>query len=577
MNRYAAPQKEIRFVLEDLLGFDAHYSGLPSGVSLDLVEAVVEGASRFSERELAPLRSTGDREGCRLLDGSVIAPTGFKEAYRKYAEDGWPSLNGHAAFGGQGLPPSVGTIVAEIMSGANLAWAMYPGLSQGSIAVIARHGSSAQKAEYLAKLISGEWTGTMCLTEPHAGSDLGLLSTKAVPNADGSYRIEGTKIFISAGDHDLAENIVHLVLARVPGAPRGTRGISLFIVPKYLNGRRNNVLCTSLEDKMGIHAASTCTLSFDGARGFLVGAENAGLRCMFTMMNSARLGVGVQSVGLMEAGYQDSLRYAQERRQMRSLAGPSDPNHPADRIIMHADVRRMLLTQRAFVEGSRALIYFLAQLLDVSNDSSEAGQQAGRLLDLMTPIAKGFVTEIGFESVNLALQVFGGHGYIRENGMEQLVRDARITMLYEGTTQIQALDLLGRKVVASRSDGLSELLMLLRREAAVSEFPQLGVYAELWQDLSSRVGELSVENLHEIGAASVDYLMFAGYVSLAYFWSRMARAAEQNDEFSRGKRATAEFYFKRLMPRAEAHRQAIFAGAETLMRIQPAEFAESRG
>ena len=575
MSEYRTPLKDMSFVLHDVLGFHAHYAQLSTAdlANLDLIEAILAEAAKFSENELAPINQSGDAEGCRLKDGAVTTPAGFKEAYRKYIEGGWAGVSGDPSYGGQGLPHSVSVFVEEIMASANMAWTMYPGLSRAAISAITSHGTNEQKSEYLTKLLTGEWTGTMCLTESHCGSDVGLLRTKAEPNADGSYRITGTKIFISAGEHDMADNIVHLVLARLPHAPEGTKGISLFIVPKLIGSDRNTVTCGAIEEKMGIHAASTCVMHFEGARGFLVGPENDGMRCMFTMMNGARLIVGVQGLCVMEAGYQAALAYSQERLQMRSLSGPKAPDKPADPIIVHPDVRRMLLTQKALIEGSRALAYFAAQLADTAEfGPDDQRARADRLLDLVTPIVKGFITEVGFEAVNHAVQVFGGHGYIRESGVEQLIRDSRITLIYEGTTQIQALDLLGRKVIMNQGAALIELLDLMNVEAAQSNYPRLGDIAKQWGEMSLELGELAAADPDEVGAASVDYLMFSGYAMLAYFWSKMARAAGP-DGFGEGKRATADFFFRRLLPRAEAHRQALLAGAATLMKIEPGQFS----
>ena len=473
------------------------------------------------------------------------------------------------------------------MTSANMAWTMYPVLSHGTINALNAHGSEEQKQLFLTRLLSGEWTGTMCLTEPHAGSDVGILRTRAEPNADGSYAITGTKIFISAGDHDLAENIVHLVLARLPGAPEGTKGISLFVVPKILVneagvlGERNAVTCGALEEKMGIHGNATCELNFDGATGFLLGPENDGMRCMFTMMNAARIVVGVQGLGLMEAAYQAALGYAKERLQMRALTGPKYPDGPADPIIVHPDVRRMLLTQKAFVEGGRALAYYTAMQADLADCGPDPASRdrAEAMLDFLTPILKAFVTETGFEATNHAVQVYGGHGFIRQTGVEQYVRDSRITLIYEGTTQIQALDLIGRKVLRTQGAALLDLIGEMKTLAADAKetFPDLASelrrIGDEWGESALAIGARAAENPDELGAASVDFLMYSGYAVLAYFWLRMAQVARDGDDmFSRGKVATAKFYFERLLPRAEAHRRSMEAGAASLMALDAEGF-----
>ncbi|AMC99617.1 acyl-CoA dehydrogenase family protein [Halomonas chromatireducens] len=464
MPDYQAPLRDLRFVMDEMLEFPAHYARLPGGeeASPDVVAAILEEGARFAREVLLPLNQTGDQEGCLLEGGEVKAPKGFKAAYEQYVEGGWPSLAASPEHGGQGLPHSLAMVLNEMVCSTNLAWGMYPGLSHGAADALRHHGTEEQQSTYLTKLVEGVWTGTMCLTEPHCGTDLGLIKTRAVPTADGAFDITGTKIFISAGDHDMAENIVHLVLAKLPDAPEGSKGISLFVVPKYLPdaegnpGERNGVSCGSLEHKMGIHGNATCVMNFDGSRGYLVGPPNKGLACMFTMMNAARLGVGIQGLGLAEASFQNALAYARDRLQMRALSGPQAPDKPADPIIVHPDVRRMLLTQKAFAEGGRMLVLYTAQMLDIVEHGQDAAEreQAEVLLGLLTPIVKAFLTEVGFEATNEGVQVFGGHGFIQEWGMEQLVRDARITRLYEGTTGIQALDLLGRKVLMSQGETL---------------------------------------------------------------------------------------------------------------------------
>jgi len=458
MPDYKAPVRDIRFVINEVLESEKLYQTLPGfeEATEDLMNAIVDEGARFTENVVAPLNRSGDEEGCHWSAEGVTTPKGFKEAYRQYVDNGWPALAVDAEYGGQGMPNMLGIVMTEMAGTANWPWYMYPGLSHGAVNTIEEHGDAAQKEKYLTKLISGEWTGTMCLTESQCGSDLGLLRTKAEPQADGSYAITGTKIFISSGEHDMTENIVHIVLARLPDAPAGTKGISLFIVPKFNAnedgsvGERNAVHCASIEEKMGIHGNATAVLNFDGAKGFLIGEPNRGLNAMFTFMNTARIGTAAQGLAHAELSFQGALSYARERLAMRSLTGPKNPDGPADPIIVHPDVRRMLLTQKAFAEGSRALLYFLAQQGDiVAAGTEEQAKAADDLMSLLTPIGKAFMTEVGSEAANLGVQVFGGHGFIREWGMEQIVRDARIATIYEGTTGIQALDLIGRKVLGS--------------------------------------------------------------------------------------------------------------------------------
>ena len=465
MTDYKAPLRDIQFVINEVLESEKLHQTL-SGyeeATAELMDAIVEEGAKFAENVLSPLNQSGDEEGCHWDDGVVTTPAGFPDAYQQYVENGWPALSASVESGGQGMPNLLSIVLSELTGTANWSWAMYPGLSLGAIETVQTHGDAEQKGKYLTNLVSGQWTGTMCLTESHCGSDLGLLRTKAEPQADGTYAISGTKIFISAGEHDMAENIVHIVLARLPDAPAGTKGISLFIVPKFkVNddgslGERNAVNCASIEKKMGIKASATCVLNFDGATGYLIGEPNRGLNCMFTFMNTARIGTAVQGLAHGQLSFQGALSYARERLAMRSLTGPKNADGPADPIIVHPDVRRMLLTQKAFVEGSRALIYFLAQQGDiVDRGDEEAAKKADDLMGMLTPIGKAFVTETGFEVANHGVQIYGGHGFIREWGMEQIVRDARIAMLYEGTTGIQALDLLGRKVLGSGGQLLLE-------------------------------------------------------------------------------------------------------------------------
>lgn len=588
------PVRDIQFVLFELLDYEAHCQSL-SGLEdtpPDVVNAIIEEMAKFCENQLAPLNSVGDREGCQLNGHDVKTPTGFKEAYQQFVEAGWPSMTHGADYGGQNLPESLGSLMNECIGTANWSWAMYPGLSHGAMRTIARHGTDLQKETYLTKLVEGTWTGTMCLTEAHCGTDLGMLKTKAVPQDDGSYSITGTKIFISAGEHDLAENIVHIVIARLPSAPEGTKGISLFIVPKIMpdSGERNHVFCGSLEHKMGIHGNATCVLNFDGAKGYLLGEENRGLNCMFTFMNRARLGTAVQGLCHAEFGYQRALAYAKDRLQMRSLSGAKNPDGPADPIIVHPDVRRMLLIQKAFTEGGRMLAYFTAQQLDIEDFSGdeEARKQASDLLAFLTPIAKAFMTEFGFECANLALQCFGGHGYIKEWGVEQNVRDSRIATLYEGTTGIQALDLLGRKVLMTQGESLRRFTKIIHKfcqahagDEAMEEFIQpLQVLNTEWGELTMHIGLTAMENPEEVGAAAVDYLMYSGYAALAYFWALASAKSQQSiaaglgadDDIYQAKIQTARFYFQRILPRTRTHVAAIRSGAGNLMSMPESLF-----
>lgn len=594
MPQYTAPLRDINFVLKDVLKSDKHFASLATReeVSEDLMDAIISEGAKFSENVLSPLNQPGDQEGCTWSESGVTTPKGFKEAYQQYAEGGWPSMTANPQFGGQGLPNSLGLVVTEMVSSACWSWGMYTGLSQSAARLLEVYASDELQETYLAKMTEGTWGGTMCLTESHCGSDLGLLRTKAETNADGSYNVTGTKIFISGGEHDMMENIIHLVLARVEGAPEGTKGISLFVVPKFLPdengevGERNGVHCGSIEHKMGIKASATCVMNFDGAKGFLVGEENRGLNAMFHMMNSARLGTALQGLSAGEASFQGALAYAKDRLQMRSLSGPKNPNGPADPLIVHADVRRMLLTQKAFAEGSRAFIYWVAQLVDTFyfSGDEQARKDAEELSELLTPIAKAFVTETGLESANYGMQVFGGHGFISEWGMEQIVRDLRISTLYEGTTGIQALDLLGRKVMGSGGKQLMVFTKIIHNFCKEQQdkpgmAPFVTKLAELnkeWGEITGKLGEKAMSNADEVGAASVDYLMYAGYISLAFMWARMASIAldgDADDAFLKAKVQTATFYYQRLLPRTEAHKIAMLNGAESLMAMSEDAFA----
>lgn len=586
------PVRDMQFVLFDLLDYESHCRNMPqyAETTPDVINAIIEELAKFCENVLAPLNAVGDREGCQLKGNEVKTPTGFREAYQQFVAAGWPSMTNDPSFGGQGLPESLGSLMNEAVGTANWAWGMYPGLSHGAMRTLAFHGTEEQRNTYLPKLVEGVWTGTMCLTEAHCGTDLGMLKTRAEPRADGSHTITGTKIFISAGEHDLSENIVHIVLARLPDAPEGTKGISLFIVPKVLpGGTRNQVFCGSLEHKMGIHGNATCVLNFDGAKGFLLGQPNRGLNAMFTFMNRARLGTAVQGLCHGEFGYQKSLAYAKDRLQMRALSGPKNPNGPADPIIVHPDVRRMLLTQKAFTEGSRMLAYFTAQQLDIEDYSQneEQKKEAGELLAFLTPIAKAFMTEFGFECANQAMQCFGGHGYIKEWGVEQNVRDARIAMLYEGTTGIQALDLLGRKVLMTQGESLKRFTKIVHKFCKANAdnadlkpiIESLTQHNKEWGDLTLHIGLKAMENPEEVGAAAVDYLMYSGYVTLAYFWARAAVRSQEilaagtaEKPFYEAKIKTARFYFARILPRTRTHFAAIHSGVENLLAMDVGQF-----
>lgn len=599
MTAYKAPIREMKFVLDELLDMPAHYQNIEQYAEVaspEIIDAVINEGAKFCEQELAPLNQIGDAQGCtRHDDGSVTTPAGFKEAYAKYVEGGWPSLNHDEKYGGQGLPESLGIVISDMVGTANWSWGMYPGLSHGAMNTLSSHGTQEQKQLYLSKLVSGEWTGTMCLTEPHCGSDLGLLKTKAEPKADGSYSITGTKIFISAGEHDMAENIVHIVLARLPNAPEGTKGISLFIVPKVIPNEdgslkeANAVKCGSIEHKMGIHGNATCVMNFDGATGWLIGPENKGLSCMFTFMNTARIGTALQGSSASEASFQGALEYAKDRLAMRSLSGPKNPDKPADPIIVHPDVRRMLLTQKSFSEAGRALVYWTAQLSDlVKTAPEEEKKKADDLLSFLTPIAKAFLTETAQESTSLGVQVYGGHGFIKEWGMEQIQRDARIATIYEGTTGIQALDLLGRKVLMSQGERLKDFTKIVHTfckenadNAEVKEFIEpLAALNKEWGEITMKIGMNAMKNREEVGAASVDYLMYSGYVVFAYLWARMALIAKQNlekgtqeAEFYEAKVMTARFYFTRILPRTQAHKTAMEAGSDVLLEMPESSFA----
>lgn len=593
---YNPPLRDMQFVLHELLDVSSALQAMPkhADVDTDTINAVLEEGGKFAAEVVFPLNISGDAQGCKLDRDTheVTPPDGFKAAYDQYVAGGWPALSCDPEYGGQGLPFVVNQCFYEMLNSSNQAWTMYPGLSHGAYECLHAHGTPEQKATYLPKLTSGEWTGTMCLTEPHCGTDLGLLRTKAEPQADGTYRITGQKIFISAGEHNLVPNIVHLVLARLPDAPPGSKGISLFLVPKFhVNadgslGERNGIYCGGLEHKMGIHANATCQMVLDGAVGTLVGQPHKGLAAMFVMMNAARLGVGNQSLGLTEVAYQNALAYAKDRVQMRSLSGVKAPGKPADPIIVHPDVRRMLLTAKAYAEGARALACYGALLLDQELNHPDEAQRkdAAELLALLTPIIKAFITDNGFDAAVQCQQVYGGHGFIKEWGMEQFVRDARINMIYEGTNTIQSLDLLGRKVLGNNGASLkkfgAQVEAFIRAEMAneaMGEFVK--PLADLGQKITQITGEIGMKamgNADEVGAAAVDYLRVVGHMVYGYFWARMAKVAlekiaqaeeeaQRPDPFYVGKVQTARFYFTRLMPETSSLMRRIRAGSDVLL------------
>ena len=589
MGSYVPPLRDIQFVMHGLLDTEATLKQLPAHADLDVdtINAIVEEAGKFSSQVIFPLNHSGDQEGCTWNDTVVTTPKGYKEAYKQYVEAGWPALSCDPEYGGQGLPVSLNNALYETLNSANLAWTMYPGLSHGAYECLHAHGSDELKAAYLPKLVSGEWTGTMCLTEPHCGTDLGILRTKAVPNADGSYAITGTKIFISSGEHDMAENIIHLVLARLPEAPKGTKGISLFIVPKFLPnadgsiGARNPVTCGALEHKMGIHSNATAVINLDGAAGWLVGEPHKGLQAMFVMMNAARLGVGMQGLGLTEISYQNARTYAKERLQMRALTGAKNPEKEADPILVHPDVRRMLLTQRAYPEGARAFTYWIALEIDkeLSHPDEAVRKAAADNVALLTPIIKAFLTDNAFECTNHGVQVFGGHGFIAENGMEQYVRDARITQLYEGTNGVQALDLLGRKVLGDMGAKLRAFGAEVQKfvedngvDAKMQEFVNpLADIGDKVQKLTMEIGMKAMQNQDEVGAASVPYQRVVGHMVFSYFWARMAKIAldkQDQDDFYKAKLATARFYFAKLLPETAGYIRQARAGVASLYEMQ---------
>jgi acyl-CoA dehydrogenase len=589
---YKAPVDDALFLLNDVFHLD-HYGNLPgfSDASPDVVEAVLREAAKFSEEVLTPLNRIGDKEGCKwAADGSVSTPTGFKDAYKQIVEGGWIGISVPAEFRGQGLPAALTEIVNEFFCSANMAFAMYPGLTQGAIAALLMHASGELKTKFLPKMVEGVWTGTMNLTEPHCGTDLGLLRSKATKQADGSYKISGTKIFISAGEHDLSENIIHLVLARIEGAPAGTKGITLFLVPKFLVnddgslGARNAVSCGSIEEKMGIHGNSTCVMNYDGATGWLIGEENRGLNAMFTMMNEARLGVGVQGLALSEVAYQNAAAYAKERLQGRSISGAKYPDKAADPIIVHPDVRRILMSIRAFNEAARALVMWTALKSDIAHRSEDEKERksADDHMGLLTPVIKGVLTDSGFANAVLAQQVFGGHGYIAEHGMEQFVRDARIAQIYEGANGIQALDLVGRKlgkdggraILAFFNEVQTYLKERVNNDAMNVYLKPLGQSLGHLQQASMWFMQNAMAKPDNAGAGSYDYMHLFGLVALGYMWCRIAEAAlaklpKANGSAARlnAKLVTARFFMERMLPGTATRLARIEAGAGSTMEL----------
>ncbi|MBN8521721.1 MAG: acyl-CoA dehydrogenase C-terminal domain-containing protein [Alphaproteobacteria bacterium] len=589
---YKAPLDNIRFVLHDVLGAE-QLSTLPGfgDATRDLIDQITEEGAKMCEEVLFPINQSGDKEGCQFAQGEVTTPSGFKDAYAAFTAGGWCGVSSDPAYGGMGLPHLVNTVMQEMICSANMSFGMYPGLSQGAYDAISQHGTDEQKQTYLPKLITGEWSGTMCLTEPHCGTDLGLIRTKAVPKGDGSYAISGTKIFISAGEHDLTENIIHLVLAKLPDAPDGVKGISLFVVPKFMPAdmSRNAAMCGSIEHKMGIKASATCVMNFDQATGWLVGQPHKGLKAMFTMMNAARLGVAMQGLGIAEVAYQNGLAYAKDRLQMRALDGTKYPDKPADPIIVHPDVRRMLLVSKSKIEAARALSFWVGMNLDISlhHPDEEDRQSADDLVALLTPIVKSYQTDMGFEIASMAMQIHGGHGYIWEYGVEQYARDARIAMIYEGTNGIQALDLVGRKMSAHMGRYLrrffhpvSEFIETHQSDPAMQEFifPMTKAFAKL-QQATALIAQKGLKDPTEAGAASVDYLQQFALVALAFMWCRMVKVAQDclqagsgDAAFYESKIKTARFFMERVLPEADARFKMIQAGAKSMMDVKEREF-----
>jgi len=610
VRQYHAPQKEMDFVVNESYDFQKHYSKLPlqngPSTDADTVRFMVDAMSKFGEEVLAPLNEVADAEGCKHIGPhEVKTPSGFKEAYAQFVEGGWMGLSYPEKWGGQGLPQSLSIMTSEIIATANWTWGMFPGLSRGCINTLLAHGEDALKEKYVPKLVSGEWTGTMCLTEPQCGSDLAQVRTKAIPSDDGTYKITGTKIFISCGEHDMADNIMHCVLARLPDAPEGTRGISLFLVPKHkvddkgtISKEHNHVNIGRIEDKMGCHGSPTCEINFEGAEGYLIGTPNRGLNHMFTFINTSRLGTAIQGLSACELAFQNALWYAKEREAMRSLSGVKNPDGPADPIIVHPDVRRMLLSMKAYSEGARSMIYECSMLQDKMTEAEQAGDAAAvkkvdDRMGFLTPILKGFLTEIGVEAASLGIQVYGGHGYIKSNKQEQVLRDVRIAPVWEGTTGIQALDLLARKIMLQKFAPIHEHLGEMYSYCADLAYRGGGTnlrrhaltllrHCAEWQYLTYRIAGKGMADKDAIGVASVPYLMYAGYVQMAYHWLRMEVAAEkglidpnspQPDEFYQSKIQTADFFFENILPTTASLKPKMLAPTKSLMDMKPEQFS----
>ncbi|BES70697.1 acyl-CoA dehydrogenase C-terminal domain-containing protein [Marinobacter nanhaiticus D15-8W] len=596
MADYQAPLRDIRFVLNEVFDTPALWASLPKlaeNVDPDTADAILEEAGKITSGVIAPLNREGDEQGCKWNDGEVTTPEGFKEAYQTIVEGGWNGLGGNPDFGGMGMPKTLVAQFEEMLQASNMAFGLAPMLTAGACLALDAHGSEELKAKYLPNMYSGVWSGAMDLTEPHAGTDLGIIRTKADPNDDGSYNVTGTKIFITWGEHDMAENIIHLVLAKLPDAPKGPKGISLFLVPKFLVnedgslGERNSLACGSIEKKMGIKGSATCVMNFDGAKGWLVGEPNKGLAAMFTMMNYERLGVGIQGMGAAEASLQSAREYALERLQSRAPTGIQEPEKAADPLIVHPDVRRMLLTMKGYIEGGRAFSTYVAQWLDISKyaDDEERRVHAEQMVALLTPVAKAFLTDRGLDVCVIGQQVFGGHGFIREWGQEQLVRDVRITQIYEGTNGIQALDLMGRKVVLNQgrffelfAEDVAEFIETNQSDAAVRPYLEpLAAALERLADVTEYVIKAAAENPNEVGAASVDYLDLFGLTALAYMWARIVKAAAPKAEgdtsgFYSGKLKTARFYYNRMLPKTVSLAEGIRSGSDAMMDLTADEF-----
>ena len=592
MQVYTAPLRDMRFVIHELHNSAAHLADIgQDDVNEELIDTVLEEAGKFAAEVLLPLNASGDEEGCTYENGVVRTPRGFVDAYKKFCEGGWGALGSDPAYGGQGLPEVLGKMVEEMQCSANLSFGLYPGLTHGATLALHGHGTEELKQQYLPKMIAGQWSGTMCLTEAHCGTDLGMMRTKAVPQEDGSYRISGAKIFISAGEHDLTENIVHLVLAKLPDAPKGIKGVSLFLVPKFLPdadgkpGMRNGVTCTAIEHKMGLKASATTQLYFEDAVGWMVGEPNRGMRAMFTMMNAERLSVGIQGLGVAETAYQSAVSYAKDRLQGRSLLGPRYPEKAADPIIVHPDVRRSLMTIRAYVEGCRALSGWVAQALDRETKSGDPArrQEAEDFVAMMTPVVKALFTDLSVELSSMAVQIYGGHGYIRDHGIEQLMRDARITMIYEGANGIQALDLVGRKLPAHMGRFMRGFFHPVQAfiEENASEpmvLPLAKAFGAL-QQATAHIATASMRDPEEAGAAATEYLRMLGLVALGYMWARSAKvardalpAANGDAGFYKAKLTTAQFFMDRILPQTGALWASIRAGKASMMALEEAAF-----